>query len=216
MHQRSEFPISNRVSKLMIRYSTPCLFLFLSFLLLVACRSDGSSSVPSERLDVPASAESGQPHLYTDADGSVWMSWVEPLDDARHALRYATLNDTSWTSPKTVARGKGWFVNWADVPSLRPLPSGRLAAHYLKSNGPSALAYEVRIRQTAADGTWQPAVIPHDDGTETEHGFASLLAGSQNRLLAVWLDGRKTAGESGHQGEMTLRGAVIESSGTVE
>jgi hypothetical protein len=107
-------------------------------------------------------------------------------------------------------------VNWADVPSLRPLPTGRLAAHYLQSNGAGPLAYAVRITQGTQGGPWQPAVTPHDDGTETEHGFASLLPWGENQLLAVWLDGRKMAGKEGHSGEMTLRGGVLDSTGTVQ
>jgi hypothetical protein len=189
---------------------------FASLLVAPGCQPEDAASVSATQLDVPASAESGQPHLYAGDDGTVWMSWVEPVGEDRHALRYATLDDTSWTEPQTAARGADWFVNWADVPSLRPLPDGRLAAHYLRSNGPSALAYAVRITQTTGGGTWRPAVTPHDDGTRTEHGFASLLPWPDHRLLAVWLDGRKMAGQDGHQGEMTLRGAVLDSTGTVE
>ncbi len=99
-------------------------------------------------------------------------------------------------------------MNWADVPSLRPLPSGRLAAQYLRSTGPDPLAYAVQITQTDGAGTWQSAVRPHDDGTATEHGFVSLLPWPDDRLLAVWLDGRTMAGRDGHGGEMTLRGGV--------
>jgi len=144
------------------------------------------------------------------------MSWVEAIGGDRHALRYAALNDTSWTEPRTVARGPDWFVNWADVPSLQPLPSGRLAAHYLRSAGPDPLAYAVQIAQTDEAEAWQSAVTPHDDGTATEHGFVSLLPWPDDRLLAVWLDGRKMKGREGHGGEMTLRGAVLDSSGAVE
>ena len=195
--------------------------LLLAGLLAVGCQSsadapDAETSSPEGlQLDVPASAESGQPHLYAE-NGRVWMSWVEPTGEDRHALRYATLADTTWAEPQTAAQGPDWFVNWADVPSLRPLPSGRLAAHYLKSNGEGALAYAVRITQAGADGTWQPAVTPHDDGTETEHGFVSMLPWPTDRLLAVWLDGRKMGGQEGHGGQMTLRGAVLDSTGTVK
>ena len=195
--------------------------LLLAGLLAVGCQSSAdapdteTSSPEGLQLDVPASAESGQPHLYAE-NGRVWMSWVEPTGEDRHALRYATLADTTWAEPQTAAQGPDWFVNWADVPSLRPLPSGRLAAHYLESNGEGALAYAVRITQAGADGTWQPAVTPHDDGTETEHGFVSMLPWPTDRLLAVWLDGRKMGGQEGHGGEMTLRGAVLDSTGTVE
>ncbi|MFB6273994.1 MAG: hypothetical protein ABEL51_13980 [Salinibacter sp.] len=191
-------------------------FVLVVLLSMMGCQSESPSSVTATRFSVPASAESGQPHLYAEDDGPVWLSWVAPVGNDRHALRYATLHDTSWTEPRTVVRGNDWFVNWADVPSLRPLPDGRLAAHFLRSNGPSSLAYAVRITQTTSDGTWQRPVTPHDDGTETEHGFVSLLPWSQHRLLAVWLDGRKMAGKTGHGGEMTLRGAVLDSTGTVE
>jgi hypothetical protein len=146
----------------------------------------------------------------------VWLSWVAPIDGDRHALRYATLRDTGWAAPTTVATGTDWFVNWADLPSVRPLPGGRVAAHYLQSNGPSALAYAVRITQTKGNGTWHPPVTPHDDGTPTEHGFVSLLPWPHDRLLAVWLDGRRMSGDGHGGGEMTLRGAVLDSTGTVE
>jgi hypothetical protein len=190
-------------------------------LLVLGCQSESDPSAASAspeagtRLTGPAPAESGQPHLHAGADGTVWLSWVESIGEDRHALRYATLDDTSWTEPRTVARGGDWFVNWADVPSLRPLPSGRLAAHYLQSTGADPLAYAVRIVQTDGAGAWQPAVTPHDDATETEHGFASLLPWSDDRLLAVWLDGRTMAGRDGHGGEMTLRGGVVDSTGSV-
>lgn len=201
-------------------------FLLVVLLLALGCQTEESPAPSAELVNVPAVPGSGQPHLFAGEDGTVWMSWVEPQRSGqasdssageRHALRYATFDGASWTGPHTVAEGTDWFVNWADVPSLRPLPDGRLAAHYLRSNGPNPLAYEVRITQTTPEGMWQPAVVPHGDGTETEHGFVSLLPWSENRLLAVWLDGRNMAGEGGgHQGEMTLRGGVLDASGTVE
>ena len=197
--------------------------LLASLLLAPGCSSENASSVSPIQLPVPASPESGQPHLYANDDGSIWMSWIEPVAEEQHALRYATLTDTTWTEPQTVARGADWFVNWADVPSLRPLPSGRLAAHHLRlsaryrqSDGPTPLAYDVRITQTNGAGTWQSSVTPHDDGTETEHGFVSMLPWPTDRLLAVWLDGRKMGGQEGGEREMTLRGAVLDSTGTVE
>lgn len=192
-------------------------------LVALGCQSDSDSPTATSaspeagtRLDGPAPAESGQPHLYAGEDGTVWMSWVEPVGEDRLDLRYATLDDTSWAPPRTAARGGDWFVNWADVPSLRPLPSGRLAAQYLRSTGPDPLAYAVQITQTDGAGTWQSAVRPHDDGTATEHGFVSLLPWPDDRLLAVWLDGRTMAGRDGHEGEMTLRGGVLDATGTVE
>lgn len=187
-------------------------------LLVVRCTSRSENPMPAAvgtTLDVPVKAGSAQPRLFSDGDGTVWLSWVEPTGDDEHTLKYSTLSGDSWSEPTAVASGSDWFVNWADVPSVRPLPSGRIAAHYLESNGESSLAYAVRVTQTDGGGTWQPAVTPHDDGTETEHGFVSLLPWPDDRVLAVWLDGRKMTGGSGHQGEMTLRGGVLDGSGRV-
>ncbi len=186
-------------------------------LLLAGCRPGRPAVGPAERLDIPAGPGSGQPHLHADEDGHVWLSWIEPVDTTRHALRYAAFDGAQWSDPATAAVGADWFVNWADVPSLRPLPDGRLAVHYLESGGPDAYAYDVRIAQTNGEGVWQPAVTPHRDGTETEHGFVSLLPWD-GRLLAVWLDGRAMqASADGHgSGAMTLRSALLDPSGRVE
>lgn len=190
----------------------------LALCLLIGCQPGESAAPQVEQLSVPVDSGSGQPRLHVDESGTLWMSWVEPVDSIRHALRYATFDGTAWSEPETAARGADWFVNWADVPSLRPLPDGRLAAHYLQLEGSGSIiyAYDVRITQTDEDGTWQDAITPHRDGTPTEHGFVSLLPW-EGDLLAVWLDGRKMASSGdGHGGDaMTLRSALVSPSNTV-
>lgn len=191
-----------------------CFVLLAGLLVATGCQSEEpASGSAAASLDVPVAPGSGQPRLYSGDEGTVWMSWLDPVDDGAHALRYATVDDTTWTDPTTVATGTDWFVNWADLPSVRPLPNGRVAAHYLESNGSSALAYAVRITQRTANGTWREAVTPHRDGTPTEHGFVSMLPWNEEALLALWLDGRKM--EGGHSGEMTLRSAVLDTTGAV-
>ena len=194
-----------------------CSLHLLVFVLVVGCQVEHAPTDPvGERLDVPAGSGSGQPRLYTASDGAVWLSWVEPLDDSTHALRSATLTDTTWSAPSTVAVGTDWFVNWADLPSVRPLPDGRAAAHYLQSNGSSALAYAVRVTQRPRGGSWQTAVSPHADDSPTEHGFVSMVPWSTDQLLTVWLDGRKMSTGEGHgHGEMSLRSALLDSTGAV-
>ena len=50
---------------------------------------------------------------------------------------------------------------------------------------------------------------PHADGTETEHGFVSLLPVADDRVRIVWLDGRETVSD----GMMTLRTRTLTSAG---
>jgi hypothetical protein len=86
-------------------------------------------------------------------------------------------------------------------------------------------AYDVMTRLSTDGGqTWGEPYSPHDDGTATEHGFVSI-ADFGSRPYAVWLDGRRTAGE-GHDhgggdqaaapGAMTLRGAALTPAGAID
>lgn len=60
-----------------------------------------------------------------------------------------------------------------------------------------------------------PSITPPHDGTDTEHGFASLFQVPGAGLGLVWLDGRATGmqDEAGEFGAMTLRAAVSDQKG---
>jgi hypothetical protein len=176
-----------------------------------------------EELVSPAAPGSGEPNLAVGPDGRVYLTWLEPDGSGRHALRIATLGPAAperaagqspvWSPATTIAAGADFFVNWADFPSLAALPDGSLAAHWLVRTGRGA-AYDIHLaRSTDGGGTWGPALIPHRDGTISEHGFVSLFPEPEGGLSAVWLDGRgyAAAGAGDHDlhGEMMLRTTTI-------
>ena len=184
-----------------------------------ACGADDEVAVLEPReLATPAAPGSAEPNLTTGADGRVYLSWVEPGPDSTHALRFAVLEeDGRWSAPRTVASGPGWFVNWADFPSLRVLEDGRMAAHWLQRSGAGRYAYEVRIALSADGGrTWTPGVVPHRDGTASEHGFVSLWPAGGDSVGAAWLDGRGYAGkeEGDSTAQMLLMEATLARDGT--
>lgn len=146
----------------------------------------------------PAQANSANPQM-TVSDRGVLLSWIERDGDLA-TLRFSERTGSGWTAAQTVASGRDWFVNWADVPSVLRLPSGALVAHWLQKSGADTYAYDVRLSHSEDDGkTWSASFLPHSDGTKTEHGFASLFP-LDDGLGLVWLDGRAmTAG--GHGGE---------------
>ena len=150
-------------------------------------------------LETPAAPGSGQPNLAVAPDGRVLLSWIEPSGEGRHALRFAARGrGEPWGPPRTIAEGAGWFVNWADFPSLAVLPDGTLFAHWLAKSGPGAYAYHVHVSVSRDGGaTWSPSVVPHRDATDTEHGFLSFAPREAGRMDLVWLDGRATGG-GGH------------------
>jgi hypothetical protein len=172
---------------------------------LAAC-GPGELAVPEPReLSVPAAAGAGQPFVARWGTGLV-ASWVEP-DGTGHALRFARWDGGAWSDARTIARGEDWFVNWADFPSVLALSDLDLAAHWLQRSGPGTYAYDVMLTRSADGGTsWSAPVRPHRDGTETEHGFATLFPHDEG-VGVVWLDGRMYAGgtHGDSTGEMAVR-----------
>lgn len=146
-----------------------------------------------DSLASPAAPGSGEPNLFVASDGRVYMSWLEPADSG-HALRFAVLDGTRWSAPRTIRAGRDFFVNWADFPSIVVLGGGRLAAHWLQRTGRGSYAYGVRIAQSRDGGaTWSAPVVPHRDSSPNEHGFVAMWPERGGALGAVWLDGRKFA-----------------------
>jgi hypothetical protein len=160
-----------------------------------------------EHLDSPAGARTEAPQL-TVSDRGVLMSWIERGTNNQASLKFSERTATGWSEVRTVASGTDWFVNWADVPSVLRLADGSLVGHWLQKSGSSTYAYDVRLSRSTDDGrTWSPSVTPHHDGTQTEHGFASLFQVPGAGLGLIWLDGRQTApaggGGAGHDGHGT-------------
>jgi hypothetical protein len=145
-----------------------------------------TQTIVPQTIATPAAANSAQPQLTVSKRG-VLLSWIERNGDLA-TLKFSELRSGAWSAPRTVASGRDWFVNWADVPSVLRLPSGSLVAHWLQKSGPDTYAYDVRLSYSQDDGkTWSPSFLPHHDGAKAEHGFASLFAIGDGFGL-VWLD----------------------------
>lgn len=182
-------------------------------LISAAARIDSSAPTPAvTAVANPSRPGAAQPQLTVSARG-VLLSWIERNGD-RAELKFAERAGTRWSEPLVAAAGDDFFVNWADVPSVLRLSTGTLVAHWLQKNGPGTYAYDVRLAHSADDGrTWSPSFTPHRDGTQTEHGFASLFELPGGGAGVIWLDGRAMAGDAGHghgSGAMSLRFAAYD------
>jgi hypothetical protein len=200
---------------------TQALAVLLVLLSCAGCaRGRVETRLIARQLEAPAAAGSGEPNLAVLRDGRVLLSWIEPAGQEGHSLRYATRTKGGpWSGPGTIAKGQGWFVNWADFPSVAALPDGTLFAHWLAKSGPGAYAYDVCVTASRDAGkSWSQPVVPHRDGTQAEHGFVSMTPWSAQAMGLVWLDGRKTAGAS-HEGhgpgaaEMSLVHSTLDGDG---
>lgn len=163
---------------------------------------------------VPAARGSGEPFPAEAPGGALYMSWLSPGAEETSTLHYARLDSSGWGEPRTVVEGKGWFVNWADFPSLAVGAGGSMAAHWLVKSGADPYAYDVMAAVSADGRSWSEPVRPHRDGTASEHGFVTLVPLAEEGFRLVWLDGRNMTGH-GAEGAMTLRSAVLAPDGSV-
>lgn len=195
-----------------MRSATTLLLALLASVTAVALQP--SFALAPQPVTTPAAINSAQPQLSVSKHG-VLLSWIERSGDLA-TLKFAERTATGWSAARTIASGRDWFVNWADVPSAVRLPSGAIVAHWLQKSASSTYAYDVRLSYSTDDGkTWSPSFMPHHDGTPTEHGFASIVAIGDG-FGVVWLDGRNMTGgehsEHGGGGSMTVRFARFDKS----
>lgn len=178
------------------------------------------SPVPFEPqvIVVPASIPATGPRISGDSGTGLILSWMEH-DEDEAALLYSTFENGGWSAATTVVDGVDMFVNWADMPSVQPMGSGRLSAHWLEMSADTTYAYDVvYVQSSDAGATWSEPVRPHSDGTPTEHGFVSMYR-SDGRTGLIWLDGRKMVNDVTDDpvaSGMTLRAALIDANQSVQ
>ena len=173
---------------------------------------------PIRPIESPAPPGSGEPRLTAGPGQSVAMSWLERRASGAHALLWALRQKGRWSKPTTIAEGDSFFVNGADTPSLRWLGGDRWVAHWLWGPGGESEAYDVRMSFSDDGGrTWRRPIVPHRDGTRTEHGFVSLVR-EPSGIRAIWLDGRDFAGRGNREDAgptMALRTALVAEDGSL-
>lgn len=180
----------------------------LAWLVLVAACAPRPGAGPAPELVSPAAPGSLAPNWALVAQQPA-LTWWEPAGPPGASgppwrLRFARFG--SGAPPATIAEGGEYFANWADFPSVVEAADGALYAHWLQKVGTGTYAYGIQMaRSTDSGASWKPLGLLHQDGTETEHGFVTLLP-EGNGVRAVWLDGRETA----TGGAMTLRTALVD------
>lgn len=179
-----------------------------------APRPPASTTLQIQPVEVPAATGSALPQLTVTGDRAV-LSWIETEGvqaGTISTLKFSERTPSGWSNARIVSSGDDWFVNWADVPSVMRLDDGTLAAHWLRTTDAANDGYDVRLSFSYDDGrTWTPPVSPHHDGTNTQHGFASLFQMPGAGLGLIWLDGR--AVKAGID-DMSVRAAVFDRNGT--
>lgn len=159
-----------------------------------------------------------EPYLFTSPQGETYLSWIEKSDSI-NIFKFSKVEGETFSPETTIAQGTDWFVNWADYPQMSAFADGTLVAAFLQKSGEGTFAYDVRITISNDGKQWFEPFVLHDDKTQTEHGFVSMVPWGENMLIS-WLDGRNTGGgghdhshDHGHHGQMTVRAAVLDTDG---
>jgi len=167
-----------------------------------------------EPIPSPASGTTAAPQLTVRGDRAI-LSWLETAE-ARTTLKFAERTPSGWSEPRAVASGSDFVTNAADVPSVRALADGTLAAHWNRQYGDDPEAYSLQLSWSKDGGrTWAQPATPHHDSTKTQHGFGSLFQAPGSGLGVIWLDGRAAdpGAKDGANGSMALWTAVYAADG---
>ncbi len=159
----------------------------LAGLLLAALVAVRAKESPVQIVEPPAGPGSGmyaltpQQRPYRSGrftEDEPLLSWIDPLPEGGHALRFAILQGDRWSEPREVARGTHWFTNWADHPSVVWAGGGDdMLAHWLvrSGNGGSKYGYGVRIaRSTDGGRQWTPLFSAEPEDTHDYAGFVAF------------------------------------------
>jgi hypothetical protein len=173
----------------------------LATLLTAACGASPPALPPIgevAELSAPAQPGSSEAFLAAGADGTVYVSWLEPADASLLAsastrrgafrLRFAALTDGAWSEPRTVAEGEHFSANWADFPTMLSLPDGTLAAHWLARSQEAGVGSGFWVSLSRDGGfTWTPARAAGPGGRPVG-SFVALHPWTDGSLAAAWLE----------------------------
>ena len=198
--------------------------LAIAFTLTGSCKEEHKAPPQSQPLikfiNTPATDSCGEPYLFTDKNGMVYLSYIEK-EEKNYSLKFTTLAGNDWSEPTTIASGENWFVNWADYPVIAASGDGNMIAFFLEKSDSGAYTYDAKYVMSADSGhTWSATQLLNQDAVKAEHGFVSVIF-DNNRYFVSWLDGRHTGSgatgfHQGHHGDMSLRAAFITRAGLKE
>lgn len=202
-------------------------FIYSPVVLIALSLAAAETSGPVRQVDPPTAPQSGMSFLTTAADGKVYLSWIDPLSEGGHALRFARWNGKTWNTPETIAAGKNWFVNWVDMPSIAALPDGSFLAHWLsRADGGGKHGYGIKIaRRAAGSSQWKKI---HGISLDEKEDYAGFLQFVPGQPAAIYLSPPQKAppqkadaasahnhGHNDHDHRKTVRFITFQPNGTL-
>ena len=159
-----------------------------------------------KKVEIPTGSDSMAPNLSLMGNHFA-LSWIKRNEGQESQFFFTQWTGSGFENKNLIAASQKMFSNWADIPSIVEAKNGDLYAHWLERISSKQYAYGVQIALSKDRGKmWAPMGWLHDDESETEHGFVSLIQDDAN-VRAFWLDGRKMTKASG---KMALHTAILD------
>jgi hypothetical protein len=170
---------------------------------ICACATSPLLVLENRLIASPAEPYSRAPQLARSPGGAVALVWAETAPDSAAQIRLSWFNaqNNSWSAAVTVATGKNIVSNADNTPQAAVSRSGEIAVLWYEAepasqnaadnahgSEPSSLAM-VSFSKNRGQ-TWSAPTRLTQESRSQE--FASLAALSDERFLAVWLDGRQS------------------------
>ncbi len=148
-----------------------------------------------EAVGAPTTDSVLNPWLAEGDDGTTILSWLAPLGGARFAFRFAEFDGARWSSARTVVEDDSLFIHATEIPSVRAIGEGRLAAVWQRRTTPATgePGYEIRVALSADGGaTWGDAITPHRAPTPGgSFEFPTAYRTAAGTLGLFWIDPRR-------------------------
>ena len=126
-------------------------FLLFTLIISISCK-EKETEISTEEIESivqvvnvtinPTTDNSSTPRLFS-SNSKLFMSWVFKKEDVAH-LEFAAFDGEIWNTPFIVAKGKDWFNNWADFPTITESNKNILTT-YLQKSAPDTYTYDIRV-----------------------------------------------------------------------
>ena len=168
-----------------------------------------------DRANSPAPRDASALSIFRGASGTIGLGWIESRDNDQTSLHCALFNMTTltWSASETIATGSDWAVSDLNCPQFALSPDGTITALWFV-NTPSTAGHAhgnlhaVFSQKSPDNATWSAPQPLTTESRFTE--FAAITPLADDRVLAVWLDGRAKRNEGKSQ---QLYGRVLGSAG---
>ena len=168
----------------------------------VGCRSHHSQAptrLSLREIASPAPPRAFSPRVIAIRDGSVLLTWLEPITDKLAALRSSFWRAGAWSAPVTIAVDRPFARHPSESPSVVALSEKNLIAYWpQKPPSEKSPSHEVDIYfsiSTDAGLHWTAPTLLNSPGTGQENSYPSAAPVDTTCAVLIWLDGRNWAQE---------------------